>query len=248
MKVIRILWISLLLELGFAGAFLIHRLREPRAALGGRDARPEEIAPRASLRPLSPLAKVTAPAAPEPVPQPASSRVAIARANRNLPAAVQWARHLPAGAEREAAILSVAYEAVRTEPTTALTLALELPADQAQGDLIVHAAAEWAATAPAAAAEWAKQIPDTELREAVLASVATAWGESDPRAAASLAVTDITGEKPQSDALVSIAQRWAQKDAAGAAGWVDSFPAAVLRDMARESLAALAAHPVPPDS
>ena len=228
MTIIRLLLISLLFELGLAGAAGVHYLHKPRASAPFTTRSPREaVSERVSQPPASP-----APAA-------ASPRVAIGRANRNLPAAVQWAGQLPDGVEREATILSVAYEACRTEPTTALTLALELPADQAQGDLIVHAATEWAATAPAAAAAWAKQISDTELREAVLAGVATAWGDSDPVAAAGLVVTEIAGEKPQRDAIVSIAQRWAQQDAAGAVAWVETFPDDGLREMARESLAAL---------
>src|ERR1035438_6876755 len=69
--------------------------------------------------------------------------VAIVWANQDLAGATAWMRQLPED-DRESGLLSIAYEAARTEPVAALNLAAELPADQSREDLVVHAARQWA--------------------------------------------------------------------------------------------------------
>jgi hypothetical protein len=165
--------------------------------------------------------------------------VAIVWANQDLSAAVQWARQLPGEGERTDALLAAAYEAARSQPVEALNLASDLPPGGSRDDLIIHAASQWAAQAPADTAEWASQIPEGNLRQLVLAAVATAWGESDPVAAATYAVQALAPGKPQSDALVGVAQRWALTQPAAAAAWVAEFPAGELRDIALQELAKL---------
>jgi hypothetical protein len=179
-----------------------------------------------------------APARPE-----AINAVAIVWANQNLSEAVQWVQQLPGEGERTDALVAAAYEAARSQPVEALKLASELPAGDSRNDLITHAASQWAAQAPEDAAEWAGRIPDDNLRQRVLAEIATAWGESDPEAAATFAAKMLTPGKPQSDAVVGVVQRWAPKQPAAAAAWVDQFPAGTLRDTALQELAKLQAEP-----
>jgi hypothetical protein len=170
--------------------------------------------------------------------QEALSDVAVVWGNQDLTNAVAWARQLPQG-EAQPALTHIAYEAVRTEPVTALTLAVELPATKSRDDLLTHAAREWSLKAPETAAAWAAQVPDAGLRERLLVDIATTWGEQDPASAASLAVKALSQGKRQDDAVVGIVQRWVQKEPEAAATWVSAFPEGTLRDTAMENVVKL---------
>ena len=154
---------------------------------------------------------------------------AIAWANQDLAGAIEWGHRLSDENERQKALVSIGYEAVRSEPLRALALAMELKAEPDRDELIRHAAGEWALTTPRAAAEWARQIDEPSLRTRALANVATAWAEMDPRAAAALAIEELEPGRLQEDTLVSIVQRWAQGDPADAAAWISTFEEGELR-------------------
>ena len=165
----------------------------------------------------------------------AINAVASVWANQDLAGATAWVNQLPED-DRPGGLLSVAYEAARTEPTAALNLAAGLPAGQSQEDLVVHAARQWASQDPKGAADWAGQITEEGLRDRVLGAVATEWGERDPAAAATLAIKSMAPGKPQDDAVVGIVQRWVQKEPAEAAAWVTAFPEGPLQDAAMKNL------------
>jgi hypothetical protein len=168
----------------------------------------------------------------------ALDQVAIAWANRDTGAAAIWARELADG-ERQKLLGLIASEAVRTTPVDALRLATELSPGGARDSLIARAAAEWVADDASGATEWARQLPDEALRCETLAAVATALSDRDPVGAASLTVRDLPPGRAQSDAVVSIAQRWAQQDPEKAAAWVEQFPDGELRLAAVENVAAI---------
>jgi hypothetical protein len=155
--------------------------------------------------------------------------VAIAWANRDLPGAVEWGRRLPDENERETALMCIGFEAARSEPLTALTLAIELNVNSERDELIRHAVGEWAVTAPDAAAGWARQIEDRPLRGRTLAAIAIAWAEIDPRVAATVATEELEPGRLQEDTVVSVAQRWAQREPAEAVAWINSFEEGELR-------------------
>lgn len=166
----------------------------------------------------------------------ALQQVGVVWAQTDLPQAIQWAKTL-SDTQRLEMCLTLAYEAARTDPKTALTLAADLPSDQAGTDLILHSAAQWAVGEPAAAAEWAKQIVDETLRDQVISAIATQWGARDPVAAANLALKSISAGRSQDDAVIGIVQRWAQTDPQAAADWVADFPPGKLQEIALENLA-----------
>jgi hypothetical protein len=174
---------------------------------------------------------------PESVPQLAE--IVVAWANADLPRAVQWARQLPDETERQKALVRIGFEAARAEPLTALALAVDLDADAERDELIRHAAGEWAVSAPDAAAEWARRIEDSPLRSGTLARIATAWAEVDPRAAAALAIKELEPGRLQEDTVVGIVQRWAQREPADAATWIDRFEEGELRAAAVQNLVKL---------
>ena len=161
-------------------------------------------------------------------------QVALVWSQSNLPLAIQWAQQLPDGS-RQSVCLALAYEAARTDPPTALTLAMDLPANAARANLVAHATAQWATGNPAAAAAWAVQITDPALREQVVSAIATEWGGHDPGAAANLALNSLGAGQAQNDAVVGIVQRWAQTDPAGAAQWTTTFPTGDLQLAALEN-------------
>ena len=162
-------------------------------------------------------------------------QVALVWSQSDLTLAIQWAQQLPDGS-RETVCLALAYEAARTDPQTALTLAMDLPANAARADLVAHATAQWAIGNPAAAAAWAVQITDPALREQVVSAIATEWGGNDPVAAANLALNSLGAGKAQNDAVIGIVQRWAQNDPAAAAQWATTFPSGELQSAAVENV------------
>jgi hypothetical protein len=169
----------------------------------------------------------------------ALENVAIVQADAGLDAAFNWVNLMPAGQDRDVAAFAIANEAVRSQPTEALRLAADLPAGDATDELIRRAAAEWAMTDQPAATAWAQQLPDEPLRTQVLGAVATAWAESDPGAAAEFASNEMTPGRDQNNALVGVAQRWAQRSPQEAAAWVDGLPAGQLQLAAADSVAAI---------
>jgi hypothetical protein len=162
-------------------------------------------------------------------------QVALVWGQTDLTQAIKWMQQLPEE-QRQSVCLALAYEAARTDPQTALTLAADLPASRANIDLITHAAAQWAVSDPAAAAQWAGQVTEVSLRNEVLSSIATEWGETDPVAAANLALKSISAGKAQDDAVIGIVQRWAQLDPQSAARWILTFPEGDFQSAAIENL------------
>ncbi len=162
----------------------------------------------------------------------------LARAwgDQNLPQAPALIQELKDQAERLARLPATAYEIAQTQPEEAIRLAMGLPNGSAREALIAHSALEWAANDPQAAAKWAEGTKPGAAREKALRAVATALGDTDPIAAATLALNSMKAGRPMEDALVSIVQRWAQKDPANAAAWVAQFPDGSLRDAAVDNL------------
>lgn len=172
----------------------------------------------------------------------ALSDVAIEWGNVNPAAAAVWARQLPAAEEKQAALAAIANEAVRSNPVEALQLAAELPANNGRDDLARRAAMEWALQDAASAADWAGKIPETSLRLQVVAGIAVSEAESAPASAATLAIDSLPAGRLLDDTIISIVQRWAQQDPAGAAAWVEQFPEGTLRNTALQELNVLQAN------
>ena len=133
-------------------------------------------------------------------------------------------------------MMSVAYEAARSEPLAALQLAVQLPPATTRDELIRHATRQWASLDASDASQWAEQLEDAPLRAQVLADIVAIQAESNPEAAANLALTAIPAGRGQDDALVGIVQQWSQQDPSQTASWVALFPEGILRDTAVENL------------
>jgi len=164
--------------------------------------------------------------------------VATTWANRDFGAAVAWARELPEESDRLGSLQAVADEAVRSHPIESLQLAVNLPADHKSDGIILRASSEWATRDASDAANWARQIEDEILRQEVLAGIATAWADTDPQSAAVVVSEELSAGSLQSNAVVCVAQRWAQQEPEAAASWVECFPDGELKRVAVENVAA----------
>jgi hypothetical protein len=172
----------------------------------------------------------------DPLRQAELQEAVIAWVNHEPQAAIAWVRDLPDESERSELLLVGSGEMVRTDPVSALRLAVELPASAGVDEIIRRAATEWAAEDPAAAMAWAETISDEPLRQAVLAAELVAWSETAPPNAATRALEKLPAGRLLDNTLVSIVQRWAQTDAEAAAAWVERFPDGQLRAAAVENL------------
>jgi len=169
----------------------------------------------------------------------ARRHLAIVWANADLASATTWAKSLAPGDSKTAALVSVSYEAARSDLRIALDLAIDLPAGAEQDELLTHCSRQWAAMNPADAYQWAEKIEDSSLREQLLANIAIEWAERDAVTAGSLAVSQLPAGKLQNDSVVQIVQRWAQSAPERTAVWVEGFPEGNLRDAAMQNLTAL---------
>src|SRR5262245_54994512 len=93
-----------------------------------------------------------------------TKQAAIVWANKDMPAAVEWANGLRAGVAREAAVIAVGYEAARTESFEAFDLAASLSPSSERDALLAHLARQWAANDFREAVDWARQVLDEALR------------------------------------------------------------------------------------
>ncbi|HTJ79863.1 MAG TPA: hypothetical protein VL357_12780 [Rariglobus sp.] len=170
--------------------------------------------------------------------------VAVIWSNLDITKAADWVKQWPDEKERQGGLITVAYEAARTDAIGAMSLAIDLPPSKDRDALIDHTAAQWAATSPDDAAKWAQTIPDTDLRAQVLERISTEWATQNPVAAATLAVTQLPSGRIQNDAIVGIVARWVQTDPKGATDWVTHFPEGPLRQTAMESIKKLSPKPL----
>jgi hypothetical protein len=162
--------------------------------------------------------------------------VATAWAENDATSAENWARQLSESDERSGALLSIAGEVTRENPIAALSLAVELPQSQARDEFLARSAADWATADSKNAIEWGKKIEDAELRARLLGAIATASAGNDAAAAATLAAQSLPPGRAQDDAVVSIVQRWVQREPEQAGAWVTAFPQGKLRDTALDAL------------
>lgn len=166
-------------------------------------------------------------------------QIAAAWANSDLSGATDWLNTLPDGIGKQTATVTTANEAARTEPISALTLAVQLPATPERNALLTYAVSQWATENFSAAAEWAGTIADAGLREDMLSAIAVAAASADAPAAATLVASAFAPGVVQARTAVAITQRWVQTAPEEAAAWVVQFPDLPLRDAAVENLVGL---------
>lgn len=165
-------------------------------------------------------------------------QVAAAWADSDLTGALEWSATLPKPQEN-ASLLTIAYEAARTYPITALDVACMLPPSADRDNLLAFAVTQWAFSDAAAATQWAEHVPDAGLRQQILAGIAIGSAKVDPADAAALTATALEPGEDQARAAVAVVQRWAQMAPEEAAAWVAEFPDTLARREALQSLIGL---------
>ena len=142
--------------------------------------------------------------------QRALEQIAIVWAGQDLTAAVAWVNSLAESAGKTSVVLSLGYEAARTNPLQAIELASAIPATPAADDLLAHSVSQWATQDSQSALDWVQRVTDPQLRQRLLGNVAVALARRDaPHAAALVAGSLVAGDE-QSRAAVAVVQRWAE--------------------------------------
>jgi hypothetical protein len=92
-----------------------------------------------------------------------------------------------------------------------------------------------------AATTWADSYPPGEVRDTLFLHVALAQSQTDPAQAARMVAEQISPGQIQEQAAISVLQKWAEQDMAGAVAWSEEFPAGDCSNRARDLLARFAA-------
>lgn len=148
--------------------------------------------------------------------------------------AISEAMSLGASPDRDEVLMGVAAELVRANPHQALELGVSLPDSLERDELLLRAIRELALSDHEDAIHWAKSFESADLSvvDRLLAAALVEWSEANPHAAASMAALELSEGRIQDDAVVSIAQRWHQRDPEAAEAWVSSFSEGELRSSA----------------
>lgn len=166
------------------------------------------------------------------VPLDAVEQVALAWSSSDSDAAWNWVFGLPAGAQRSAALLSLAYELCRDNPAQALARWHDLEEGPARDQFVEHAIGNLAIVNPATALEYAQGLADPLVRNNAFAVLSSSWAESDPVAAATFVAGEMEPGAPQDRAVAAIVQRWSQQDPAAVRAWIEDFPVGSLKENA----------------
>lgn len=164
------------------------------------------------------------------------AQVLAAWSARDPAAAAAWAQAREPGPLRDLAFCVVAQEWAGPDPAAAAALALACTDETLREETLAHVARAWAARAPEAACQWMASLAPGQAGDRVRHTLALAVAAHDPRTAARLALTWLPPGPELDRALVGIVQRWAERNPAEAAAWLEQFPALPLRVAATENL------------
>jgi hypothetical protein len=146
-----------------------------------------------------------------------------------------WLTNAPDGQQR-LTIAEIAYSQVaQTNVVAAVKLAenyLGSSTNNAAQYLLDNMAHQWAEQDLQAASAWALAKPAGEQRDRLLQRIAIAESAANPAEAGRLISEQMSPGQFQNEAAISVIYQWAQKDAAAALAWAESFPAGDLRDRA----------------
>jgi hypothetical protein len=98
-------------------------------------------------------------------------------ANKDFPAALDWARHQPAGDLRDQVIARIAFIQAQTVPAEAARLvSTEIPPGPAQDEAVISVLHQWGLQDPAKAAAWVGSFASGPLREKAIDELAGTAG------------------------------------------------------------------------
>jgi hypothetical protein len=143
---------------------------------------------------------------------------------RNDPSgAIDWAKQLPAGEERDRFIAGISTTWMQTSPEQAAQLVSSgMEPGYYQSETIVSVVSEWARSAPGDVAVWARDFPDGPLRDRVMDGLMTQWMTQDPQKAAQW-VKALERGRVSDSAVQAFIRNLIPSDPATAAHWAESI-------------------------
>lgn len=146
--------------------------------------------------------------------------------------ALDWLETSPDSPQRVAVAEIVCPQLAQTNAVAAVKLAEKCLNDtnDAAQHLLGTMAQIWAAQDIQAATDWALAKPGGQLRDLLLQHITSAESKTDPFEAARLVAEQMSPGQFQNEAAVAVVYQWAQRDAAAALAWSESFLAGHLRD------------------
>ena len=93
----------------------------------------------------------------------------------------------------------------------------------------------WVAKNPKDALDWLSSQQPTDRRDEIMRMALSQYSESDPKGAAAWATTNLTGID-LNNAIIAIAENWAQQNGSEAAAWFLALPPTAERDAAMENI------------
>ena len=239
-----------------AGWLLVHRSSNPQAATSPSQTAPDSIPIAKAVVPSTPPRESSRevgakPLQPKPEIRQAIADLALTSSNspinsqdldqnrewaRNFPGeALAWLTNAPDGQQR-LTIAEIAYSQVaQTNVVAAVKLAenyLSSSTNEVAQFLLDNLTQQWADQDLSAASAWALAKPAGEQRDRLLQRIAMAESAANPAEAGRLISEQMSPGQFQNEAAISVIYQWAQKDAAAAMAWAESFPAGDLRDRA----------------
>jgi hypothetical protein len=123
---------------------------------------------------------------------------------------------------------------LEADPCSAADWAMGLPAGQKKDQAVANIASQWARLDAAAVLQWMQVLPAGKTRDQVAGQYIFVAAGSKPQEAAGWAL-QIGDDNLRQNAVRSVASAWARQDPARASVWVDSLPAGLMRDQARQA-------------
>lgn len=139
-------------------------------------------------------------------------------AERDAPAAMEWADMLPNSLTREAALEGIRYVWSQSDPAAASADVVQLPSGELRTNLMGSVAFAWASRDTEAAINWARSLPDGSDKNEAMGRIAEAWANRDPEAAAAFALKLEPGAA-RTAAAAMVAWSWARQDPRAALEW-----------------------------
>jgi len=156
---------------------------------------------------------------------------------QDLAGALDWAKALPNGQNKDLAFGGLVREWARDDPQAAADYALKaMPSAGSRRVLLPAIIGAWGAASPTEAAAWLEKVDDPQAGAQMLPSLLTGWCSFSPAEAATYAAGMPEGPD-QKRAVAVVAGAWAAADPEAAGDWVGSFPAGDVRRGAVSSVA-----------
>jgi hypothetical protein len=114
--------------------------------------------------------------------------------------------------------------------------------DDSKRPLVENLTGQWAGEDLGAARDWVMSQPEGGIRDALVQRIALVQGGNDPAEAARLVAEEIPPGPAQTEAVLTVVNRWALQNPTAAAAWVADFPDGPIRQRAQQELDGLAAY------